>query len=151
MVKRLKIIIAVLSAIIVLLISLMAGCVYFAYHPYTSMTRSVAAGGIYANEDYHRERLMLAWSPTSHGIPMAESVRSEIYDYIYWSNSVDAELYDYVPPFDVRVYGKIENGKTNLKYEGYVTTKDGETVDFLREYTADFVFGSNGGLFDEEI
>ncbi len=58
-----------------------------------------------------------------------------------WNDEVVTELIagDYIAPSNVTVYETIKNNKTTYTYTGYVTTQNGETIEYLNEKTFDFV------------
>ena len=67
-----------------------------------------------------------------------------------WTHGVDLEInYYYTAPYHIEASGEVKNGKTTLRYEGYVTTRDGETVEYKNEMTFDWAYGPEGKLFGD--
>lgn len=106
---------------------------YWSYHPRISIS---AATAIPAEADYHNERVMVAIAH-HRGISAAARVEKELTRMADWNDQVATELYAYTTPYDIRVSGENGHGHVTLRYEGYVTTKDGERLDYFRENTFD--------------
>lgn len=70
---------------------------------------------------------------------------SEIQNWIF---AVSDELRLYTAPYNVAVSGEVSDGKTTLRYEGVVTTQEGETINYLNEKTFDFVLDKD--LFSQK-
>ena len=62
-----------------------------------------------------------------------------------WSNSVVTELQkEYLSrPHHIEVFSEVKNKETTLRYEGWVTTKEGEKIEYKQEKVFDFVLDSN--------
>ena len=97
----------------------------------------------FERDEYHAQFIQAAWA----GNPKTDAKMRE---FVLWNHIVDLELhYVYVAPYDVRVSGEVKNGKTTLRYGGYVTTRDGETVEYKNEMTFDWAYGPEGKLFGD--
>ena len=95
----------------------------------------------FERDEYYAEGIRAAWASN----PQTDETLRE---FVLWNHIVDLELhYVYTAPYDVRVSGEVKGGKTTLRYEGYVTTQDGETIEYKNEMTFDGAFGPEGGLF----
>jgi hypothetical protein len=72
-----------------------------------------------------------------------------------WNNAVALELSEYVMEggraFNVQVSGELEDGKTTLRYKGYIITNDGEKIDYLQEKTFDFELCSKKRFFTDKL
>lgn len=136
-VRILETAVVVLCIVIVLLIVVGAGYIYCSYHPV--MTVSRASSTRFSGEGGHHEVMMLVYHE-AYNVPIALSVKDTMSEYMSWNESVISELNTYTMPYDIRVSGEVDGGKTTLRYEGYVTTEDGDTVDYLNEMTFAFAF-----------
>ncbi len=58
-----------------------------------------------------------------------------------WNDAVLQEIASYPAdqPRSIQVSGEVAQGKTTLRYEGYLTDAAGNRVDFRQERTFDFV------------
>ena len=141
---------AVITAVIAVLavMSVAAAAAYHFYwpthHHYPEITlyrMDSVADVRFDRDEYYAEFIGAAWASDPQ---MDKKVR----EFVLWNHIVDLELhYVYVAPYDVRASGEIKGGKTTLRYEGYVTTQDGETIEYKNEMTFDGAFGPEGELF----
>lgn len=46
--------------------------------------------------------------------------------------------YVYTKPINLKAYGELNDGKVTFRYEGSVTTQEGEINDYFKEATFDF-------------
>jgi hypothetical protein len=53
----------------------------------------------------------------------------------------------YAAPLHITVSGEVKDGETTFWYEGYATTPKGDTVDYRKEATFDYVFVPGDALF----
>ena len=141
MTRRIKlIIIIIVCTVTTLLISLgihWSYNFYWSHHPRVVISRVVGYGDVYGSgEDDKNERIIASFNER---VPMADSVKEKVLELFNWVAGIDYELFEtsYVPPYDIKVSGENEGGKVTLRYEGYVTTQDGETAEFFREGTFD--------------
>ena len=134
-------------AVLAVAIRYLSGIVYRANHPIISIIRmDISNSERFSGEPYHDERIMAVTS-TSWFTP--KKVRDELNEFSKWYHDVDNELYNnYVAPYDIRVFGEVKDGKTTIRFEGYVTTPDGETVDYKNERTFDIEFSDKSDLFN---
>ena len=134
-------------AVLAFAIRYLSGIVYRANHPIISIIRmDISNSERFSGEPYHDERIMAVTS-TSWFTP--KKVRDELNEFSKWYHDVDNELYNnYVAPYDIRVFGEVKDGKTMIRFEGYVTTPDGETVDYKNERTFDIEFSDKSDLFN---
>ena len=120
------------------------------------------AAGLYASHVYHKlfpdypdihlSRMVVRADPRFEGlesysehIMLAWSGDKKVRELVLWNDVVDLEVhYFYTAPYHVEASGEVKDGKTTLRYEGYVTTQKGETVEYLREMTFDFAVGPDG-------
>lgn len=124
MTRSAKITICILSAIIVLLVSLIAGYLYISYHPIIVFN---TVGGYISTITFE-----------SSLIPVATSVKNEFERYMLWNHSIDLAFAEYAESgrsCDVKPYGELSNGVVRLWYKGVVTDADGNTTDYYSEGT----------------
>ena len=141
---------AVITAVIaaVAVMSAAGGLAYHFYwpthHHYPEITlyrRDSIADARFERDEYYADLIMAAWASN----PQTDEKMRE---FVLWNHIVDLELhYVYVAPYDIRVSGEVRGGRTTLRYEGYVTTQDGETIEYKNEMTFDGAFGPEGELF----
>lgn len=132
-----KIIISI--AIILILVTTVPVLVYqyVSYHP----DIRVGIGG-----GHGLEIISIAMT-TSSFIPVAKEIEDNIIEVGDWNNEVTTFLFNNtVQPRDIKVSGEVVDGKTTLRYEGYYTTKDGQTEEYFEEKTFDFVLVPNDEL-----
>ena len=110
----------------------------FPDYPDVKLTRMTAQrDALFEGKEAYAEFIMIAWSGD-------KAVR----ELVLWNEVVDLEVhYFYTAPYHVEVSGEIKDGKTTLRYEGYVTTQDGETIEYKNEMTFDAVFDPKSDLF----
>lgn len=106
---------------------------YWSYHPHIYLSAPMDST---AEADRHIEWVMVAMAE-HRGIPTAACVEEELTRLADWNDQIITELYAYATPCDIRVSGENDGGHITLCYEGYVTTKDGERLDYFRENTFD--------------
>lgn len=70
----------------------------------------------------------------------------EIYD---WLNSADTDVRKYFNngAYNIEGSGEIKDGKTTLRYKGYVTNENGEQIEYLNEKTFDFTVTDESHFF----
>lgn len=111
--------------ILIVGIALVLGYQYRAYHP----NLQIGIGGAHGLEIIH----------VVYSEPMAREIQENLIEFGDWNEEATYVLFtEALEPRDIKAYGKVEDGKTTFRYEGYYTTKDGETIQFLEEKTFDF-------------
>lgn len=90
-------------------------------------------------EDYNFEAANLIMAYDEQRPVPATFAENEI-NYLEWSNDIFDDLYyNYMAPTDVKLSAAINQGKVTFTYQGYVTTKQGEKLDYFKEATFDFI------------
>ena len=68
-----------------------------------------------------------------------------------WNDPIMLELMQYSKEgglaYNITVSGEIEDGKTTLRYEGYIIKEDGEKINYLQEKTFAFALCSEKRFF----
>ena len=94
---------------------------------------------LHEGKEAYFEYIMVSWSWSGD---------KKVRELVLWNHGVDLEInYFYTAPYHIEASGEVKNGKTILRYEGYVTTQDGETIEYKNEMTFDSAFGPEGELF----
>ena len=94
---------------------------------------------LHEGKEAYFEYIMVGWYSTGD---------KKVRELVLWNHGVDLEInYCYTAPYHIEASGEVKNGKTTLRYEGYVTTQDGETIEYKNEMTFDGAFGPEGELF----
>lgn len=137
---------AVIAAVAVTSLAAMAAYHFYwpTHHHYPEIQlyrRESVADARFARDEYYAELIGAAWASN----PQTDK---KLREFVLWNHTVDLELhYVYIVPYDVRVSGEVKDGKTTLRYEGYVTTQDGKTIEYKNEMAFDGAFGPEGELF----
>ncbi len=125
---------AVEVAVLVVLVGL-ACCVFRAYDPEISILRGTPSSP-YRDGVGYRESIMVVETRNSP-IPLAKSVKNEMYEFWLWNDEVTSELVEVYSnkPYYIHVSGERTGRTITLRYKGFVTTKEGETVPYKRQAT----------------
>ncbi len=143
--KRLLIIILVLVVAISGL-----SILYYTSYPIIGVTKMISTESDNFSEEFYGESINVnavvsTFLPDS---PMQTRKMDEVW---MWNNDVALELTEYRKnggkAYNIKVSGEIEDGKTTLRYEGYIVTKEGEKIDYKQEKTFDFVLCSDKNFF----
>ena len=72
-----------------------------------------------------------------------------------WNDPISLELTEHSKEgglaYNIKVSGEIENGRTALRYEGYIIKNDGQRINYLQEKTFDFVLCSEKRFFTDKL
>ena len=133
------------AGIAAVLIAVVGGAYYshvyrtlFPDYPDVRLSRMTARyDSLFEGKEAYCEHIMVFWSGDK-----------KVRELVLWNEVVDLEIhYFYTAPYHIEASGEIKNGKTTLRYEGYVTTRDGETIEYKNEMTFDAVFDPKSELF----
>lgn len=136
----------ILGAIILLIVAVGGYWVYWSFHPHMMFHRTEAISSNRFEGEYHYETIMVSFA-NHRNIPLAKSVDTNLKEFADWNNRVITDLNQYIAPYNIKVSGEVADGKTTLRYAGYVTTQEGKTIDYKEEMTFDFAYVSNEDLF----
>ncbi|SHJ87779.1 hypothetical protein SAMN02745248_01203 [Hathewaya proteolytica DSM 3090] len=123
----------------VFVVFILSAGLYYLYCSYNPDIRIGAGSG--GKEDYHIQPLTVLIIE-HHNIPSAKSISKNLRELGDWDDKIVTDLMlseNYIAPTDVKAFGEIRDGKTVLRYEGFVTTKDGVRKDYKEEKVFDFV------------
>ncbi len=128
--RRLAVEAAVLAVLVVI-----SCCVFRAYDPEIFITRATPLNPTYDVVGYRE--MVGTGSRRNSFIPLAKSVEDELYELWLWNDEVTSELVEVYSnePYYIHVSGEREGREITLRYEGFVTTKEGETVPYFRQAT----------------
>lgn len=149
MVKKLLAVVLVLVVIISI-----AGVWYYTSYPTIGVGKMVGTESDSFEKEFHSETISISSSvigflPDS---PLQKKKLDEVWE---WNNPISLELAELRKDgglaYNITVSGEIENGKTTLRYEGYIIKKDGERINYLQEKTFDFVLCSEKRFFTDKL
>lgn len=125
--KTLRIVGIVVAIVAVVLVGILA---YHMFHPTVSLKKG---GGVGV------ELFVIQIESTLEFVP--RDVKDEITEFMSWNNEISYEVAMKTSrPRDIQAFGEVKDGKMRLWFEGTYTTEDGETAEYFREKTFDFVF-----------
>lgn len=125
--KTLRIVGIVVAIVAVVLLGILA---YHMFHPTVSLKKG---GGVGV------ELFVVQVEPTLEFVP--GGVKDEIAEFMDWHGKIIYEVAMKTSrPRDIRAFAEVKDGKMTLRCEGTYTTEDGETAEYFREKTFDFVF-----------
>ena len=143
-------------AVILTLVAIVsiAGVWYYTSYPIIGVGKMVSTESDSFEKEFHSETISISSSvigflPDS---PLQKQKTDEVWA---WNNPISLELAEYRKDggvaYNIEVSGEIENGKTTLRYEGYIIKKDGERINYLQEKTFDFVLCSEKRFFTDKL
>ena len=147
-----KKLLAVIIAMVVM--SSIVGVWYYISYPIISVGKMVGTQNENFEKEFHSETINISSSvigflPDS---PLQKKKLDEVWE---WNNPISLELTEIRKDgglaYNIEVSGEIENGKTTLRYEGYIIKKDGERINFFQEKTFDFVLCSEKRFFTDKL
>ncbi len=134
--KSIKIVLVLAVAAIIIALAVTACRIFY---PKYNITRGYVSSP--SQPDYSGQYISV-WHDS--GVVFQNSKRAQNADEIQkWIFAVSDELSLYTVPYGITVSGEVSGGRTTLRYEGFVTTQEGKTVDYLNEETFDFVLDKN--------
>jgi len=123
---------------------------YYTSYPTISVGKLVGSSSDKFEKEFHSEHLSIVTAGTDF-IPDSPLQRRKIDEVWAWNDPIVLELIEYSKQggtaYNIVVSGEIEDGKTTLRYSGYIIKKDGERINYLQEKTFDFVLCSEKNFF----
>lgn len=123
-----------------------AGAWYYTSYPSISVGKLVSSNNDNFTEEFHGEHLSIVTAVAGF-LPDSPLQRRKIDEVWAWNDPIVRELTvfskDGGTAYNITVSGEIANGKTTLRYEGYIIKKDGKRIDYHEEKTFDFVLCSD--------
>lgn len=131
-----------------------AGAWYYTSYPTISVGKLVASNSDNFEKEFHSERLSIT-SAVIGFLPDSPLQRRKIDEVMKWNDPISLELMEHSKDgglaYNIEVSGEIENGKTTLRYEGYIIKKDGKRIHYKQEKTFDFVLCSEKRFFTNKL
>lgn len=140
--------------IAVVLIASIVGARYYTSYPIISIGKMVGTQSDSFENEFHSETISISSSvigflPDS---PLQKKKLDEVWE---WNNPISLELAELRKDgglaYNIEVSGEIENGKTTLRYEGYIIKKDGKRIDYKKEKIFDFTLCSEKRFFTDKL
>ena len=146
---------SVLVVIIALVITLTAvGVLYYTSYPIIGITKMVGVTSDNFEKEFHSESISV-WATGATFLPDSPQQKQKMDDIYEWNNPIALELAEYRKEgglaYNIKVSGEMEDGKTTLRYEGYIITKEGEKIDYKEEQTFNFILCSENRFFTEKL
>ena len=144
-----------LAVILALVITFsIVGTWYYTSYPTIGVGKLVASSNDNFEKEFHSERLSSVTAVAGF-IPDSPRQRKKLDAVQKWNDPIVLELTEHSKEggiaYNIVVSGEIENGKTTLRYEGFIIKKDGKRIDYKREKTFDFVLCSEKRFFTNTL
>ena len=144
-----------LAVILALVITFsIVGTWYYTSYPTIGVGKLVASSNDNFEKEFHSERLSIVTAVAGF-IPDSPRQRKKLDAVQKWNDPIVLELTEHSKEggiaYNIVVSGEIENGKTTLRYEGYIIKKDGERINYLQEKTFAFVLCSEKRFFTNKL
>lgn len=147
-----KSILAIIIVFVVILTTL--GVLYYTSYPIIGIGKMVGVTSDNFDKEFHSESISV-WSTGATFLPDSPQQKQKMDDIYEWNNPIALELAEYRKEgglaYNIKVSGEMEDGKTTLRYEGYIITKDGKRIDYKEEKTFDFILCSENRFFTEKL
>lgn len=147
-----KSILAIIIAFVVILTTL--GVLYYTSYPIIGIGKMVGVTSDNFDKEFHSESISV-WSTGATFLPDSPQQKQKMDNIYEWNNPIALELAEYRKEgglaYNIKVSGEMEDGKTTLRYEGYIITKDGKRIDYKEEQTFDFILCSENRFFTEKL
>ncbi len=144
-----------LALILALIVTFsIVGAWYYTSYPTISVGKMIASSSDNFETEFHSERLSIT-SAVIGFLPDSPLQRAKIDEVMKWNDPIVLELTEHSKEggsaYNIVLSGEIENGKTTLRYEGYIIKKDGKRIDYRQEKTFDFVLCSEKRFFTDKL
>ena len=143
-----KIIIAIVA--VVVLVSTL-GVFYYTSYPAIDVIKMVSDSNDNFENEFHDESITISSAVISF-LPDSPLQKQKMDEVWAWNDSITRELTEYRKDggkaYNIKVSGEIADGKTTLRYEGYIIKENGERIDYSQEKTFDFKICSEKRLFN---
>ena len=139
-------------ALVVILSTL--GALYYTSYPIIGVSKAIGYANDKFEDEFHSETITIVTVGTD--IIPDSPLQSKKMDAVWqWNDKIGKELAELRKDgglaYNIKVSGKIANGKTTLRYEGYIIKKDGERINYLQEKTFDFVLCSKKNFLTNKL
>lgn len=145
----------ILSVLLALVIMItIVGTWYYTSYPTIGVGKFVASESDNFEKEFHSERISVT-SAVVGFLPDSPLQKRKMEEVREWNDPISLELTEHSKEgglaYNIEVSGEIENGKTTLRYSGYIIKKDGEKINYLQEKTFDFVLCSEKRFFTDKL
>lgn len=144
-----------LSIILVTVILISAaGMWYYTSYPIIGVDNAVAISSEKFEDEFHSERIsvLVAGNDFLPDSPVQKRKLEEVWE---WNNSVSTELLEYSAEggkaYNITVSGELKDGKTTLRYHGYIIKKNGTRIEYSEEKTFNFTLCSEERFFTGKL
>ncbi len=146
-----KILVFILALIVI--ISTL-GALYYTSYPIIGVSKAIGYANDKFEDEFYSETITIVTVGTEI-IPDSPLQSEKMYAVWQWNDNIGKELAelrkDGGSAYNIKVSGEIENGKTILRYKGYIIKKDGKRIDYLQEKTFDFVLCSKRNFLTNRL
>ncbi len=130
------------------------GALYYTSYPIIGVSKMVGYSNDKFEDEFHSETITLVTVGTD--IIPDSPLQSKKMDAVWqWNDIIGKDLAEHRKDggsaYNIKVSGEIANGKTTLRYEGYIIKKDGERINYLQEKTFDFVLCSKKNFLTNKL
>ncbi len=145
----------ILALVLALVITFsIVGIWYYTSYPTISVGKLVGSSSDKFEKEFHSEHLSIVTAVAGF-LPDSPLQRRKIDEVMKWNDPIVLELAEHSKEgglaYNIAISGEIENGKTTLRYEGYIIKKDGKRIDYKQEKTFDFVLCSEKRFFTAKL
>lgn len=138
-----KKLLAIILVIVVMTSAL--GALYYTSYPTIDVIKMVSDSNDNFENEFHDESITISSAVISF-LPDSPLQKQKMDEVWAWNDPITRELTEYRKEggksYNIEVSGEIVDGKTTLRYEGYIIKENGEKIDYLQEKTFDFVICS---------
>lgn len=145
----------ILSVVLALVVTLsIVGVWYYTSYPTIGVGKLVASSNDNFEKEFHSETISVT-SAVVGFLPDSPLQKRKFDEVRAWNDPIILELMEYSKEggiaYNIVVSGEIENGKTILRYEGYIIKKNGERINYKQEKTFNFVLCSESRFFTNKL
>lgn len=140
--------------LVVAIIISVAGVWYYTSYPIIGVGIMRGSNSDKFENEFYSEAISIvsagsSWLPDS---PLQKRKMDEVW---MWNNTISHELLEHRKEgglaYNIKVSGEIEDGKTTLRYEGYIIKNDGKRIDYKEEKTFDFILCAEKRFFTDKM
>ena len=144
-----------LAVVLALVITFsIVGTWYYTSYPTISVGKMVGSSNDKFEEEFHSERISVT-SAVIGFLPDSPLQKRKLDEVRAWNDPISLELMEHSKEggiaYNIVVSGEIEDGKTTLRYEGYIVKEDGKRIDYKQEKSFDFVLCSEKRFFTNKL
>ena len=141
-------------ALILVVIASVTAIIYYNCYPVIGVGKMVGVSSERFEEEFHSELISIVSAGNSF-LPDSPVQKRKLDEVWMWNNTISHELSEYKKAgglaYNIKASGEIANGKTTLRYEGYIIKSDGKKIDYKQEKTFDFVLCSEKRFFTDRL